>query len=367
MNSSPHGLRRARPGFTLVELLVVIAIIGILVALLLPAVQAAREAARRMQCNNNLKQIGIALHNYHDTHRIFPPASHWDRSTNIEERNPNQLRENWVIMMLPYFEQQGLFDAFDLQQYITAPVNQPARSIELAGMKCPSDAYSEKPFMGSSNSMTNRMGDNWARGNYAANGALGYMTDKRHGEYDAAFETEPGWSKESRVSFRQRGVMGANASLKISEITDGTSNTVLVGEIRAGVTSFDSRGVWAMSGGCPSSLWAHGYRGDCRGPNQNQSSAADDVMACSQIQAKFGGAAGLQKIGMSCSAGDWPNFQQTMRSMHPGGVFACFADGSVHFIGDYIQSDPGGFNPEPAVWDRINLSADGYSYSHDEL
>ena len=368
MNTTSFSRRRSRPGFTLVELLVVIAIIGILVALLLPAVQTAREAARVMQCKNNLKQIGIALHNYHDVHKIFPPSSHWRNraGADIQQRNNPNLSENWVIMMLPYFEQQPLFDSFDLTQYIPHAANAAARSVELEGMMCPSDPFNRKPFMGSTNGGTNQMGDNWARGNYAANGALGFMTNTQHGAYDAAYETSPGWSKTSNVSFRQRGVMGANASLKIAEITDGTSNTVLVGEIRAGVVSFDSRGVWAMSGACPSSLWAHGYHGDCRGPNAN-SPAADDVMACTAIQSKMGGVAGLQKIGMPCSNGDWPNFQQTMRSTHISGVLACFADGSIRLISDYVQSDPGGFDPEPAVWDKINLSSDGFAYDNGDL
>jgi prepilin-type N-terminal cleavage/methylation domain-containing protein len=368
MNCHRTVRRSERLGFTLVELLVVIAIIGILVALLLPAVQAAREAARRMQCGNSLKEIGIALHNYHDTYKYFPNGGQLDPSVSIEQRNPDKLGPNWVISALPFMEQQALFDQFNFNAYISAPVNEAPRSIDLSIMKCPSDPYNRKKFMGSTDSGTNQMGDNWARGNYAANGALGFMTSNQHGEWDAAGENEPGWSKTSEVSYRQRGVMGINSSLKMAEITDGTSNTVLAGEIRAGVTSFDSRGIWAMLGASPSGLWAHGYHGDCRGPNA-LSPAADDVMACTSIQAKFGGgAAGLQRIGMPCSSGNWPNFQQTMRSTHPGGVQSVFCDGSVHFISDYIQSDSGGFNSDgPAVWDRINLSSDGFAYSHDEL
>lgn len=357
---------QARTGFTLVELLVVIAIIGILVALLLPAVQAAREAARRMQCSNNLKQLGIAMHNYHDRYLIFA-RSWWPAGSSIQATNNPNLGPNWVVSILPDYEQQGIFDAIDFSQNMTAAVNEQARSTRIASMICPSDSYSRRPFMGTSNSMTNQMGDNWARGNYGANGGLAFMTDKKHDQFDGAFDTSPGWDKTNSLSYRTRGVIGANSALRMSEITDGTSNTVLIGEIRAGVTSFDSRGVWAMSGACPSGLWAHGYRGDCRGPNA-LSPDADDVMACTEIRNAFGGtAAGLQKIGMPCSSGNWPNFQQTMRSTHVGGVQAVFCDGSVHYINDYVQSDTGGFDPEPAVWDRINLSADGFAYSHDQL
>ena len=94
----------ARLGFTLVELLVVIAIIGVLVALLLPAVQSAREAARRMSCSNNLKQLSLALHNYEDTHKTFPPAG----------IDSNQM--SWVVLLLPYFEQKNLYDQFNFNR-----------------------------------------------------------------------------------------------------------------------------------------------------------------------------------------------------------------------------------------------------------
>src|SRR5262245_42755608 len=100
---------RARAGFTLVELLVVIPIIGVLVALLLPAVQAARESARRTQCANNLKQIGLAMTNYHDTSKWFPPGSVWVNDTATDARN----KGSFLIRILPYIEQQTLYQCFD--------------------------------------------------------------------------------------------------------------------------------------------------------------------------------------------------------------------------------------------------------------
>jgi len=111
--------RGRRFGFTLVELLVVITIIGILVALLLPAVQSAREAARRAQCQNNLKQLGLAVLEYESAVRIFPPSSHWAPGVAPQTRNPSDLRENWVIMVLPYLEQRALLASFD----VTKPIN----------------------------------------------------------------------------------------------------------------------------------------------------------------------------------------------------------------------------------------------------
>jgi prepilin-type processing-associated H-X9-DG protein len=341
----------------LVELLVVIVIIGILIALLLPAVQSAREAARRAQCQNNLKQLALALHNYHGSYQIFPPSSNWN-GIPAESGNTSQLSPNWVIAILPFLEQQALFNRFVFTKpgtqtpvYITDPLNAVARGSQLPVMLCPSDRYNSKPFNGSSapSKGTSSMGDGWARGNYAANGGLGYM--QTNGTAAPGSWTQSIWC----------GVMGANLSLSLEGIKDGTSNTLLLGEIRAGVTSYDCRGIWAMSGGCPSALWAHGSMGDDNGPNSNQP-AADDSLTCTDVQNAVGGVAALQKMGMACSGGNWPNWQQTARSMHGGGVNVALADGSVRWINDYIDISSGNITNNPptfSVWDRLNLSRDG--------
>ncbi len=349
--------RRPLNAFTLVELLVVITIIGILISLLLPAVQAAREAARRMQCQNNLKQLGLAVLNYESQWKVFPPSSHWTSSSTVNTTNNPNLRESWIVMVLPFLEQQALHDSFDLTKPTPDPANAVARSVSVPCLLCPTDTYNRTAFNGSGSSMTNQMGDNWARCNYAANGSLGFLTvNGTHSMYndiniDGAL-TDGGWTNA-----KIRGVMGANASVAFSQIRDGSSNTVLLAEIRAGVTSFDSRGVWAMAGGCPNSLWAHGYIGDDYGPNSSSSSMADDLMACSDVQAAMGGESALQEMGMSCSSGNWSNHQQTARSMHQGGVHSCFADGSIHWLSDFIEvsSSPS----YTSAWDRLMLSSDG--------
>ncbi len=346
-----------RRGFTLVELLVVIAIIGILVALLLPAVQSAREAARRMQCQNNHKQLGLALHNYHDAHNTFPPSSIWPVESQIESRTPSNLGPNWVIMALPYLEQQTLYNAFDFKQPITAAVNMPARSTQLPFMICPSDQFARKPFMGTRNGSTTNLGDNWARGCYGANASLAFMTVTQHGGNSGATSKSQGWNNTLH-----RGIMGANTCLDIGGIKDGTTNTILIGHIRAGVVDFDARGVWAMSGGCPSSLWAHGQIGDDNGPNAI-SSDADDVLACQAIRTSVGSSQRLIEMGMSCSGGDWPNFQQTARSPHQGSIYVTLGDGSVRAISDYVNIV--GSGGQLSVWARLNASSDGQVLSAD--
>jgi len=358
--------RRRRGGFTLVELLVVITIIGILVALLLPAVQSAREAARRAKCQNNLKQLGLAVLEYEEAWKIFPPSSHWAPGVVPQTRNPSDLRENWVIMILPFLEQQALLNSFDLTKPINHADNAPARATVLAVMLCPSDAFSREPFNGSHGNLTTNVGDNWARGNYAANASLAFMNACTNSVNCGALPTSPGWTNSS-----YRGVMGANASVTMAEIKDGASNTILLGEIRAGLTDYDTRGVWAMSGGCPSALWCHGgIMGDDYGPNCPYF-AADDMQNCAQLRAEMGDPSFWQdqgnylaQEGMPCSGVDVANIQQTARSMHAGGVHVCLADGSVHWLSDYIQVKPSSAN-DPSVWDRLNASADTFSLSAD--
>jgi prepilin-type processing-associated H-X9-DG protein len=248
--------------------------------------------------------------------------------------------------------------------------NAVGRSSPLAIMLCPSDTYNQVPFAGKGNgapSETNSMGGTfgdavdrpWARGNYAANGALGFMSASHDvwGCAGPATTAAPGWG-----SRWLRGVMGANTAVRLKEIRDGTSKTLMIGEIRAGIVSFDCRGVWAMSGG-PSALWAHGYHGDCNGPNQiDPGFHEDDSWACPYVQATVGGQQKLSTVyKIGCSADDWPNWQETCRSTHVGGANICLADGSVRFVSDFIDKGTDGTNQPKnlGVWDKLNLSMDG--------
>jgi prepilin-type N-terminal cleavage/methylation domain-containing protein len=372
----PSTLRR---GFTLVELLVVIAIIGILIAILLPAIQAARESARRVQCSNNIRQLGLACLNYESAQKRLPYGSTWKVNnkldlTQIETPNNPNLCENWVIKILPQIEGKTTLQLFDLTKPISGSLskdNMKARSVPLPFMLCPSDTFNVTPFSGSTDSATNQLGGTpgsltdppWARGNYGCNSSLGKMSTVHDTTtpYNYNGAAPAGWGGRYI-----RGVMGANVSLSIKQISDGTSKTLMLEELRAGLTTYDCRGIWAMSGG-PSSCWAHGYHGDANGPNAN-SAESDDMLSCPDVWTAFGGGPKVAALGMSCagSAAGKANWQQAPRSMHAGGVNTCCADGSVRFITDFISrgTDPGGSAPtisQLGVWDLLNLAADGES------
>ena len=257
--------------------------------------------------------------------------------------NPS-LMPNWVIMVMPFMEEKGLLATFNLKAFITDPSNAISHGTQIAEMLCPTDYYNVVPFDGTQYGL----GSNWARGNYAANGTLDYMDDGNVGP------TAAGW-----VNSYYRGVMGANVSCSLRDITDGTSKTILVGEIRAGLIPADARGIWAMGGGCASALYAHGWMGDDGGPD-NDTIAADDVFSCDVVANALGGAAALQLLGMPCYTGDAGSHQQTIRSLHVFGAQVVFCDGSVHFISDDIAV--GNSSTNLGVWDMLNLSQDGYTF-----
>ena len=199
--------------FTLVELLVVIAIIGILVAMLLPAVQAAREAARRTQCFNNLKQVGLAIHNYHDTLLTFP--SGWvasDPATNRPhvEGHPGW---GWNSLILPYMEQQNLHRSIDFNRAVIDPVNRAALNTELKTLRCPSD-----------------VGDGVFALPAEAGGVLMHMATSNYVGNFGTTELEDYEGAAIGVIGRGNGFFHHNSRLRMADILDGTSNTLAVGE-----------------------------------------------------------------------------------------------------------------------------------------
>jgi prepilin-type N-terminal cleavage/methylation domain-containing protein len=361
-NNTRNG-RSPRAAFTLVELLVVIAIIGILIALLLPAVQAAREAGRRTQCGNNLHQVALALLTYEETHKIFPPGTLYDAG----ERPDATLkyRPNWIILILPQLDQRPIFQSFNLAAYISDPLNQygcdevspgnwvarlnfgdGGRSATIPSILCPSDNKNNRvPFAGV---IAGEPG-NWARGNVACNAGGAYIGNTYAQLWDAK---SLGWK-----SPKWRGVMGPNdAELALAGITDGTAYTILLGELRAGVSPQDRRGTWAMGGAGSSMVAMYGAGGDDNGPNACMQ-AADDIWGGTSFQ--YDDAEMNRECMSMCTT--CLNYQATTRSLHPGGVNIALADASIHFISNYIETENAAWDQRTlwAVWDRLILSADG--------
>lgn len=344
-----HTSKNSAPrGFTLVELLVVIAIIALLIALLVPAVQSSREVARRIQCQNNMKQLGIALQAYHSSNNVFPPAI-TTQGNSSPVAYGRGVWAGWTISVLPYVEQQGLFDAFDLTQPIDEEANRTGRSTRVSVMSCPSEPNASEAC--------SQAGGDWARGNYAANiGMYGPQETARNGAVKNL------WIPT------MRGVMGANESLTIAQIRDGTSNTMLVLELRSGLAPLDIRGTWAMGQCGASSVCVYGSNtgsGAPPGPNVCAPGADDQNEGDTVINF----AIGEDRARRECMfLKNSPNWQSFPRSSHVNGIVVGFADGSVNFISDYIESaaNLGSCGPRGEcdstrylTWQRLIVSGDG--------
>jgi len=223
-------MSKSRPGFTLIELLVVIAIIATLVAILLPAVQQAREAARRTSCKNNLKQIGLALHNYESTYTLLPPGSigHLNMGPGVTDSrgvgvwmypgsgvgDPMIRLHSWASLLLPYMEGSNLYDTIDYKVSALAPANRQAASAILPFYRCPSYAgldYSTDPYY-----VTNVGYDKFALRNYVSIGATSF--------------TQLNPSSPVRPS----GSIYPGSRTRFGEITDGLSNTIFISETKEG-------------------------------------------------------------------------------------------------------------------------------------
>lgn len=343
-SNSMRSLPRPR-GFTLIELLVVITIIGILIGLLLPAVQQIREAANRMSCQNNIKQLALACHNYATTHDKLPPSVQWDAGEAPDRSD--KFRANWVVLILPQLEQQAVHDSFNFDRHLSHSDNLLPRSTQLPVMICPTDYGHDVPF--------GLDGGSWARGNYAANGANGRLQNGTN-NHQTVGPDSPGWQDK-----RRRGVMGANVSIKIDGAKDGTTNTLMLAEVRVGHNENDRRGTWAMGMAGSSALFWHGWSGDSNGPNNCLPRGhADDIDGCNQLPLQF-----LIEDCMSCP-GPGGSWQAAPRSRHVGGVNAAFMDGSVHFISDFIETT-GSFGGCCGVWDYLIASSDGQVIDREAL
>jgi prepilin-type N-terminal cleavage/methylation domain-containing protein len=363
---SPSGrrrfCRRCRRGFTLVELLVVIAMIGVLVALLLPAVQAAREAARRNGCGNNLKQIGLALQNYHDVRKTFPYANvvvqtGFQSWSGFPGQGPN-----WVVAMLPFVECGNVLSLYNQDAFfVDYAANISFRSTSLPFMLCPSDANASTPYSNSAQTNNFAGTGSWARGCYAANAVVNASNSIL-----VYGPTGLGWT-----ILTNRGVMLQNAACSIKQIGDGTSKTVIVAEVRADVGSYAGRGIWAGTSGACAFFGFGGYNSGLNdiGPNNAGNSAGtagDYSPTCSTEEGTWVSAGGSTTDGgpavslglgcKQCPAAIPDNSQTGPKSMHPGGLLSVYCDGSVHWIDDSIQVGSNGVN---AYWEMLFLSSDG--------
>ncbi|HUY93186.1 MAG TPA: DUF1559 domain-containing protein [Pirellulales bacterium] len=316
-------MRIKRSAFTLVELLVVIAIIGILMALLLPAVQAAREAARRTTCTNNLKQIGIALQAYHDSVRQFPPG-YLDLNTNPNITPDGDLGPGWgwASMLLPYMEQASLYNQINFNQRVGSGVNAAVSLVTLPVFQCPSDPYRD-PFPIYDSSFSAPVAT-VAHGNYVGNngwvecfvGATGNIGQGWWADGIASGVYGPG----------ARGVFWRNSRTRIADILDGTTNTVLAGE-RSG-NHAPATWTGAVPGGrCPA--WMASIPPAPYAPPPGP--AYDN--------ADFGEAFVFAHCNVTHTPNsDIPIFDpDTFYSFHPTGSNHVLCDGSVKFISAYVD------------------------------
>jgi len=307
-------MKPLKRGFTLIELLVVIAIIAVLIALLLPAVQQAREAARRSQCKNNLKQLGLALHNYHDVYNQFP----LNYSTTFTLNNSTM---SWMVTVLPYIDQAPLFNVINpsfginndprsVTPDVIPPVNPSngwAAKQFIPVYKCPSDT-SDKIMAGRANyggtwavnSYKGVAGANWAWGNWISPATFNRT---RWGITSNGLDTGNG------LLFRGNGFPYSNG---FHNITDGTSNTFAIGEA---VPKYSTHTWW---------WWFNGSTATCSVP-----------LNAAAVCATTPGASKDQLL-VQC-AGDWPN-NYSFFSQHTGGGHFCMADGAVKFVSDNIDT-----------------------------
>lgn len=310
-----YSFRDRHKGFTLIELLVVIAIIAILIALLLPAVQQAREAARRSQCKNNLKQFGLAFHNYHDNYKMFPPClitrpggSGWtDRCANMS--NGSAVADNnyrawgWGTFILPYIDQAPLYNTLQpdgcrmpnagASYGSTSPLNDP-----LPAYRCPSDT----------GKAVNAMHQSYTTSNYVVN---------------------------ERIS-------GNNTNIRIRDITDGTSNTLMLAERRlkrdpAG-KRFGGAIVWGRSNNTDA---ANKFR--VNWPINTPTASTSNSNAAS-------GDSGCTRHGVS--------------SNHEGGAHFLMADGAVRFISENISHNPAAGSTSSCLGMSVNMAGPGYIYQN---
>jgi prepilin-type N-terminal cleavage/methylation domain-containing protein/prepilin-type processing-associated H-X9-DG protein len=327
---------RRQPGFTMIELVVVVAIISVLIALLLPAVQSAREAARRIQCANNLIQLGIAIENYEATNQVLPPGV-VDRTGPVIE-TPTAYQFGWIARILPYLEQKNVYNRLDFRSGVYTANNLTARGVSLNVLLCPSDGRRSRTNSGFQN---------------VGIGGAGFpgmsLPDPATTAYAACHN-----DTEAPIDAKNTGVFFLNSRIRSGDIEDGLSHTIFVGEKR---TPGDELG------------WASGTRATLRNTgtpiNQTSLDPAD-------LSAFMEAIDGLIRPANDDQIANKPPADSTLPvavapspvsvggfgGYHPSGTNFLFGDGSVRFVRTNINE---------RVFRLLGNRADGEPIGDDQL
>ena len=325
--------RRPLHGFTLVELLVVIAIIGILVALLLPAIQSAREAARRIQCANNLKQVGLAMHNYESSHGRLPSGL---MVTPIGPDGwPGHTAQS---LLLPFIEEHDLHARIDFSGSSLEILTKPVIATVIPAYNCPSDPNSGEVSRNCCAAGPSQ--DGYAHSNVVVCFGTDTTLFDDAGVAIHATNNRPGVDMETDGAFRM------DKGRRLKDFPDGLSKTAVAAEVRAGkdetlASGWDARGMWGIH---HMGSFAYTHR------NSPNSSAGDAMWSPSYIRCID------QRPGMPCDGTwgtEWDQFHAAARSLHPGGVNVVFGDGHEAFITDLI---------ELPAWRALGGRDDGLSF-----
>ena len=343
-SESPQQPTTKTYGFTLVELLVVIAIIGVLISLLLPAVQAAREAARRIQCTNNLKQIGLATLNYESAYGSLPRSGRVGIDNQVLDNDGNLFpyaaanhqagpQTSWAVDLLPYVEQQNLYDSFDLTKTAFEQKNEPQTTF-VSGYLCPSDEAQGRYFV--DEELT--AGKTFAKGNYAAYVSPYHIDMQLH--YPGA-------------------LIATGQALK--SVEDGSSQTIAFSEVRTLDVEHDERGAWVLPwagasilsfdmhhlcsngrGFCPQERY---YRanpsseGFTQTPNITRGPNKDTLHLCDagSLHQNLSDLESMPCTRWNGKVGQSGYYSASPRSLHAGGVNVAYLDGHTGFVTDEVD------------------------------
>jgi prepilin-type N-terminal cleavage/methylation domain-containing protein/prepilin-type processing-associated H-X9-DG protein len=319
---------RRRPGFSLIEILVVIAIIGVLMALLLPAVQSAREASRRLTCVSNMKQLALATSNYQDAQGGYPMGGFLSQAITLPDYITNG--NGWLISVLPYFEQTPTYNAYNINMTWGNLANLTAHATGISTLWCPSDSTVSQAAILPADSV------------FFAWETATYPNPTVKIQFSSYAACTGAWLAQAgpdnlyfdQINSSNNGLVYLQSNRRIADITDGTSNTMLLGERGHGLLAADQRDNWSWWAGVTRVLFTAQW------PMNPQSKIGDAAASVGPISATI--------------------FFLSASSFHPGGCNFAFADGSVRFIKDGVESWP--LDPATANPTSLGMDANGVYY-----